>query len=63
MHCEAENYKNYDNPVLAGNFRFLLGLILTFAGFYISTLSDIQGHALGLLLVFGAPFVIFKDDK
>ena len=55
--------KSYDAPVLAGNFRFFLGLILAFIGLYIATFTDIQGHALGLLLVFGAAFVILKDGK
>ena len=63
MHCEVQNYKSYDTPVLAGNLRFLLGLLLLFAGLYIATLSDIQGHGLGLLLVIAFPFVIFKDPK
>ena len=71
MNCKAENYKTYtvENyktyavPVLAGNLRFILGVLLIFAGFYIATLSEIPGHALGLLLVLGAPFMILKDDK
>ena len=63
MNCKAENYKSYDTPVFAGNFRFLLGLLLIPVGLYIATLSGIQGHGLGLLLVLASPFVIFKDDK
>ena len=63
MNCYVETQKNYAAPVLAGTFRFLLGLLLAFAGLYIAMLSDIQGHALGLLLVFGSPFVILKDGK
>lgn len=63
MNCQVENYKSYDTPVFAGTFRFLLGVTMIFAGLYIGTLSDIQGHALGLLLVFGSPFVILTDDK
>ena len=64
MNCNAAAIsKSYDAPVLAGNFRFILGLILAFIGLYIATLTDIQGHALGLLLVFGSPFVILKDGK
>ena len=63
MNCNAEARKSYSAPVLAGNFRLLAGLILTFAGLYIATLTDIQGHGLGLLMVLGSPFVIFKDDK
>ena len=63
MNCCVETEKNYAAPVLAGTFRFLLGLIMAFAGLYIGTLSEIQGHALGLLMALGAPFVIFKDGK
>ena len=63
MNCNIEAEKSYDAPVLAGTFRFLLGLTLTFVGLYIATFSDVQGHGLGLLLVFGSPFLIFKDDK
>ncbi len=64
MNCcvEVEAEKNYDTFALAGTFRFLLGLILVFVGLYISTLADIQGHGLGLLLVLASPFVIFKDE-
>lgn len=63
MSCQVENYKSYNAPVLAGNFRFLLGLLLLAAGLYIATLSDVRGHGLGLLLVIAFPFVIFKDGK
>ncbi len=68
MNCCAEkinleNYKNYDKPVFAGNFRFLLGLVLAFLGFYIGILTDIQGHGLALLMLIGSPFMIFKDGK
>lgn len=78
MFCNAENYnienytvenyvvenrKDSDKPALAGNIRLLLGLVMILAGFYIATLSNVQGHGLGFLLVFGSPFIIFKDDK
>jgi hypothetical protein len=63
MSCCTETEKNYAAPVLAGNFRLLLGLLMAFAGLYIGTLSGIQGHGLGLLMALGSPFVIFKDDK
>ena len=63
MNCQVENYKSYDVPVPAGNFRLLFGLLLAFAGLYIATLSDIQGHGLGLLLVIASPFMILKDKK
>ncbi|HEX8250153.1 MAG TPA: hypothetical protein VF599_18410 [Pyrinomonadaceae bacterium] len=63
MSCSAEVQKSYATPVFAGTFRFFLGLALLFTGLFTATLSDIQGHGLGLLLVFGTPFVIFKDDK
>ncbi len=55
--------KNYATPVFAGNFRFLLGLFLMFAGLYFATLTDIRGHGLGLFLVFASPFLILKDEK
>ncbi len=63
MDCTVEVQKSYAAPVLAGNFRVLSGLILLFVGLYIATLSDIQGHGLGLLLAFGSPLAILKDDK
>ena len=62
-YSRIENYKSYDVPVFAGNFRFLLGLAMALAGLYVATLSDIHGHGLGLLLVIASPFMIFKDDK
>jgi hypothetical protein len=62
-YSQIENYKSYGAPVLAEDFRFLFGLLMVFGGLYIATLSDIQGHGLGLLLVIGSPFVIFKDGK
>ncbi|MDQ3064472.1 MAG: hypothetical protein M3R14_16650 [Acidobacteriota bacterium] len=63
MNCNVEVEKSSGAPVLAGTFRFLMGLALMFVGLHIAILSDIQGYGLGLLLVFGSPFVIFKDDK
>ena len=63
MDYTAEAEKGHDVPALAGNFRLLLGFILAFAGLYIATLTNIQGHGLGLLLVLGSPFVVFKDNK
>lgn len=67
MNCCAENnfenYKSYDVPIFAGTFRFLVGLILMFAGLYVAMLTDLHGHGLGFLLVFSAPFLIFKDGK
>ena len=60
---DFENYKSYDVPVFAGTFRFLLGLILMLAGLYVAMLTDVRGHGLGFLLVFGSPFLIFKDEK
>ena len=64
MNCNAAAInRSYDAPVLAGTFRFFIGLILAFVGLYIATFTDIQGHALGLLMVFGAPFVILTDGK
>lgn len=63
MSYRAEVQKNYDTPVIAGTFQFLLGLTILIAGLYISTLSDFQGHGLGLLLILGSPFVILKDSN
>ena len=63
MSCCVEVEKNYSAPVLAGNFRFFLGLTMAFAGLYIGILSGVEGHGLGLLMTLGSPFVIFKDDK
>ena len=63
MSCCVETEKNYAAPVLAGNFSLLLGLRLAFGGVYVAALSDVPGHALGLLFLLGSPFVIFKDDK
>lgn len=63
MNCQIETYKSYDIPTSAGNFRVLLGLLLAFAGLYIATLTEIQGHGLALLLIIASPFVIMKDGK
>ena len=63
MNCRAEVQKNYDPPIIAGTFQFLLGLTMLIAGLYISTLSDIQGHGFGLLLILSSPFVILKDSE
>ena len=63
MNCCIEAEKSYKVPVLAGTFRFLSGLAVLLAGIYLATFSNIQGHGLGLLLIFGSPFVILKDDK
>ena len=67
MTCCAENNfesnKKYDTPSIAGNARFLLGVILTFIGLYIALFSGVQGHGLGFLLGFGAPFIIFTDGN
>ncbi len=63
MNCQVENYKSYDVPTVAGNFRVLLGLLLAFTGIYIAALTDVQGHGLALLLVIASPFVILKDKK
>jgi hypothetical protein len=63
MSCNVEKYKTYDAPVLAGTYRFLLGLALMSIGLYTAILSGIQGHALGFLLAFGSLFIIFKDEK
>lgn len=63
MNCNAEVQKNYSAPSPAAVFRLLLGLTMMFAGLYIVTLSEIQGHGLGLLLVLGSPFMILNDNK
>lgn len=63
MNYSTEFRKNYGEPVLAGTYRFLLGIIMLFAGLYISTLTDVQGHGFGLLLILGSPFMVLKDSK
>ena len=63
MSCCVEVQKNYNSPVPADAFRLLFGLLMFFAGLYIATLTDVQGHGLGLLLVLGSPFMILKDDR
>lgn len=64
MSCNVmEISENRDLPLLAGNYRFLLGLIMMFVGLFIGLFSDVQGHGLGFLLFFGSPFVIFTDRK
>lgn len=63
MNYRIENYKKYDVPVIAGNFRVLLGLLLAFVGLYILFLTDVQGHGLGFLLIIFSPFVFLTDKK
>lgn len=63
MNCQVEYDKNYDVPVLAGNWRVLLGMLAAFAGLYISVFTDFQGHGLGLLLIIASPFVFLTDRK
>ncbi|MEP7038469.1 MAG: hypothetical protein ABI891_09000 [Acidobacteriota bacterium] len=63
MNCQVHEYKSYNTPTLAGNFRFLLGLVLIFAGAYLATLTNIKGHGLGFLLILASPFLILTDDK
>lgn len=63
MSCRAEYQKNYDAPVVAGNLRILLGLLLVFAGLYVAAISNLPGNGLGFLLVFASPFVMLKDNK
>lgn len=61
MNCKVENYRSHEAPIPAGTFRFLFGLTLLFAGLYIATLSEVQGHGLGFLLAFASPFVALKN--
>lgn len=63
MAYNSEVRRNYDEPVLAGTYRFLLGILMLIAGIYISTLTDFQGHGFGYLLILGSPFVVLKDNK
>ena len=63
MNYQVEDYKSYDKPVPAGSFRFLLGLLMGLAGFYITVLSGIEGHGLGFFMMLASPFVIFKDGQ
>jgi hypothetical protein len=63
MNSQTEFQKNYGAPVLTETYRILLGLIMLFAGLYIAAFSDFKGHGLGFLILFGAPFVMLKDNK
>jgi len=64
MSCNVmEISESRDLPVLAGNYRFLLGLLMMFFGLFVGFFSDIPGHGLGFLFFFGSPFVIFTDRK
>lgn len=72
MNCCYEDYKSYSAPeiyksvgapVLAGNLRFLFGLLVMFAGLYVGTLSHITGHGLGFLMVLSSPFILLTDRK
>ncbi len=63
MNCQVQEYKSYDTPIFAENFRFLLGLMLIFIGAYLAMLTDIKGHGLGFLLILASPFLILKDDE
>ena len=63
MSCNIQVEKNYDAPAFAGNFRFLLGLAMLLIGFWVTLLGDFQGHGLAFILVFAAPFIIFKDAE
>lgn len=63
MSCSAEIEKHYDAQIFAEGFRILLGLTLMFVGLYIGTLSNVQEHGLGFLLVFGSPFIMLTDGK
>lgn len=63
MSCKAEYQKNYNEPVVAGNLRILLGLLMIFAGLYLAAVSNLPGNSLGFLLMFASPFVMLKDNK
>lgn len=63
MNSQIDIQKNYGEPIIAETYRILLGLTMLFAGLYIAAFSDFKGHDLGLLIVFGAPFVMLKDNK
>ncbi len=63
MNCQVEEYKSYDTPILAGTFRFLVGLLIMLLGAYLAVVSGVKGSGLGFLLILVSPFLIFKDDK
>ena len=63
MNCQVEEYKGGETPVLAGTFRFLVGLTIMMLGVYLAAAADIKGHGLGFLLILASPFLIFRDDK
>lgn len=63
MNCNVQIEKNYNTSALAETYQALLGLLLMFAGLYITLFCDFPKHDLGLLLVFASPFLILKDDK
>lgn len=63
MNCKAEYQKNYKEPVVAGNLRILLGLLMILAGLYVAAVSNLPGNGLGFLLMLASPFVILKDKK
>jgi hypothetical protein len=63
MNYNIEIDRKNDLPVFAGIFRLLFGLTALLIGLYIAMFTDAKGHGLGLLLVFGAPFIFLKDDK
>ncbi len=63
MNCQTEQYKSYDVPIVAGTFRFLIGLMIMMLGAYLAVVSDIKGSGLGFLLILVSPFLIFEDKK
>lgn len=64
MSCDVmEISENKDLPLLAGNYRFLAGLLMMLFGLFIGFFSDVPGHGLGFFFLFGSPFVMLTDRK
>lgn len=64
MSCDVmEIGESKDLPLLAGNFRFLAGLLMMFFGLFVGFFSDVPGHGLGFFFFFGAPLVMFTDRE
>jgi predicted lipid-binding transport protein (Tim44 family) len=62
------NYRNNKNaktnlPMLSGNVRLILGVVMLFAGLYFGLFSEIKGHGLGLIVSMISPLLILTDDK
>ena len=63
MNMEIELKKSYEEPVFAGKYRLFLALLMLVGGLYTALTADFQWQGLGLMLVIGSPFMLFKDEK